>query len=74
MNWDLLLNEHRIIRQGRDSIALGCVENDGNPPFPERGDLKKALAGIPGHGQGNDSTRMFKVLLSHDPTHWRRKV
>ena len=74
MNWDLLLNEHRIIRQGRDSIALVGVENDGKPPFPERGDLKKALAGIPGYGQGNDSTRMFKVLLSHDPTHWRRKV
>lgn len=74
MNWDLLLNEHRIIRQGRDSIALVGVENDGKPPFPERGDLKKALAGIPGYGQGKDSTRMFKVLLSHDPTHWRRKV
>ena len=74
MNWDLLLNEHRIIRQGRDSIALVGVENDGKPPFPERGDLKKALAGIPGYGQGNDSTHMFKVLLSHDPTHWRRKV
>ena len=57
MNWDLLLNEHRIIRQGRDSIALVGVENDGKPPFPERGDLKKALAGIPGYGQGNDSTR-----------------
>ena len=55
------------------STVLG-VENDGKPPFPERGDLKKALAGIPGYGQGNDSTRMFKVLLSHDPTHWRRKV
>lgn len=64
MNWDLLLNEHRIIRQGRDSIALVGVENDGKPPFPERGDLKKALAGIPGYGQGNDSTHMFKVLLS----------
>lgn len=43
MNWDLLLNEHRIIRQGRDSIALVGVENDGKPPFPERGDLKKAF-------------------------------
>lgn len=74
MNWDLLLNEHRIIHQGRDSIVLVGVENDGKPPFPERGDLKKALDGLPGYGANNDSTRIFKVLLSHDPTHWRRKV
>jgi predicted MPP superfamily phosphohydrolase len=41
------------------------VENSGKPPFPDRGDLPKALQGTDG---------MFKVLLSHDPTHWRRKV
>lgn len=73
--WDMLLNEHRIIRHGNDSIALVGVENDGKPPFPERGNLKKALKGIPGYGTHTDSSpRMFKVLLSHDPTHWRRKV
>lgn len=75
MGWDMLLNEHRIIRRGNDSIALVGVENDGKPPFPERGDLKKALKGIPGFGNASEgSSRMFKVLLSHDPTHWRRKV
>ncbi len=74
MKWDLLMNEHRVIRQGGDSIALVGVENDGEPPFPERGDLGKALAGIPGRGQGSGPAHMFKVLLSHDPTHWRRKV
>ncbi len=74
MGWDLLLNERRVIRRGNDSIALVGVENDGKPPFPERGDLKKALAGLPGAGQGRGSARLFKVLLSHDPTHWRRKV
>ena len=42
MGWDLLLNEHRVVRQGRDSIVVVGVENDGKPPFPERGDLKKA--------------------------------
>lgn len=73
--WDMLLNEHRIIRRGNDSIALVGVENDGKPPFPERGNLKKALKGIPGYGTNTGSSpRMFKVLLSHDPTHWRRKV
>lgn len=65
MGWHVLMNENRIIRRGADSIALVGVENSGNPPFPNRGDLPKALKGTEG---------MFKVLLSHDPTHWRRNV
>lgn len=65
MGWQMLLNENRIIRRGNDSIALVGVENSGNPPFPDLGDLPKALRGTDG---------MFKVLLSHDPTHWRREV
>ena len=63
---DLLLNENRIIRHGGDSIAIVGVENDGLPPFPERGDLVKAQRGLP--------DGIFKILMSHDPTHWRRKV
>ncbi len=74
MGWDLLLNEHRIIRRGADSIAIIGVENDGKPPFPERGDLQKALHPLPGYKPVKDEHRMFKVLLSHDPSHWRRKV
>ena len=75
MGWDMLMNEHRIIRRGPDSIAIVGVENDGKPPFPARGDLKKALKGIPGYGAPDGSgPRMFKILLSHDPTHWRRSV
>ena len=61
----MLQNDHRIIYKGTDSIAVVGVENSGKPPFPDRGDLPKALQGTDG---------MFKVLLSHDPTHWRRKV
>lgn len=64
--WNLLLNENRIIRRGNDSIFVVGSENDGLPPFPAKGDLKKALKGIPANA--------FKVLLSHDPTQWRRKV
>lgn len=64
--WNLLLNENRIIRRGNDSIFVVGSENDGLPPFPAKGDLKKALKGIPSNA--------FKVLLSHDPTQWRRKV
>lgn len=62
----LLLNENRILRRGTDSLALVGVENDGLPPFPARGDLSKAQAGLP--------DGIFKILMSHDPTHWRRKV
>lgn len=65
MGWDVLLNEHRILRRGNDSIALVGVENSGNPPFPDYADLPRALKGTEG---------LFKVLLSHDPTHWRRSV
>ncbi len=75
MGWKLLLNEHHIIRKGSDSIAIIGVENDGKPPFPERGDLKKAMNGISGYGKTDAETSgLFKILLSHDPTHWHRKV
>lgn len=66
MGWRLLLNENHIIRRGADSIAIVGVENDGRPPFPSRGNLNKAQQGL--------SSGCFKVLLSHDPTHWRRRV
>lgn len=65
MGWDILLNENRILHRKNDSIALVGVENSGNPPFPDYADMPKALKGTEG---------MFKVLLSHDPTHWRRSV
>lgn len=64
--WHLLLNEHHIVRRGADSLVIAGVENDGLPPFPSLGDLPKTLKGVqPG---------CFTVLLSHDPTHWRRAV
>ncbi len=66
MGWRLLLNDHVVIRRGGDSIAVIGVENDGKPPFPQRGDLPRAQRGVEQAG--------FKVLLSHDPTHWHRRV
>ena len=66
IGWKLLLNEHTLIRKGDDSIAVLGVENDGRPPFPSLGDLSKAQEGL--------SSACFKILLSHDPSHWRRKV
>lgn len=65
MGWQVLVNDHRIIRRGNDSIAIVGVENSGRPPFPDRADLPRAQKGTEG---------MFKILLSHDPTHWRRNV
>ena len=66
MGWDLLLNDHRMVSRGAAQIALVGVENTGKPPFPEIGDLKGAIAGIP---EGT-----FIILLSHDPSHWRMEV
>ena len=66
MGWTLLLNENILVRHGIDSIAIVGVENDGRPPFPALGDLSKAQKGL--------DRSCFKVLLSHDPTHWRRNV
>ncbi len=65
MGWKLLNNEHAIIRHKEDSIALIGVENDGEPPFSQLADLKKATKG---------TEHMFRILLSHNPTHWRREV
>ena len=65
MGWKLLNNEHVILHQGNDSIALIGVENEGEPPFSQHGDLPKAMQGTEG---------MFQLLLSHNPTHWRREV
>ncbi|MDR3059481.1 MAG: metallophosphoesterase [Prevotella sp.] len=66
MGWTLLLNDHTFLRKGNDSIALIGVENEGMPPFPQYADLPKAMRGT--------ETSPFKILLSHDPTHWRREV
>lgn len=65
MGWKLLNNAHDIIYHQGDSIALIGVENDGEPPFSQFADLAKAAKGTDG---------MFRILLSHNPTHWRREV
>lgn len=66
MGWDLLLNENRIIARGGDTLAVVGVENiSASPAFPSTGDLAKAMAGTEG---------AWRILLSHDPTHWERDV
>ncbi|WP_339838646.1 metallophosphoesterase [uncultured Maribacter sp.] len=66
MGFDLLLNEHRYLRKGDDRIALVGVENWGKGGFKKAGDLKKAASQI----DEND----FKILMSHDPSHWEMEV
>jgi predicted MPP superfamily phosphohydrolase len=66
MNFDLLLNESRYLRKGDDKLALIGVENWGRGGFKKAGDLKKATKDI----HKDD----FKILLSHDPSHWEDVV
>lgn len=66
MGWTLLNNENIRLRQRIDSIVVIGVENWGEPPFHQYGDLKKS------YPQLNDSC--FKLLLSHNPEHWRLEV
>ncbi|MEJ7558890.1 MAG: metallophosphoesterase [Pedobacter sp.] len=65
LGYKLLLDEHVEIHKGNEKIVLAGVENWGIG-FGERGDLKKALSGT--------ATDAFKVLLSHDPSHWEAEV
>lgn len=66
MGWRLLLNETMMLHRGNDSIALIGVENVGDPPFKNYGDLHKAYPTL------SDST--FKVLLTHNPAHWTQEI
>jgi hypothetical protein len=65
IGFKLLLDEHVYLEKGNDKIVLAGVENWGIG-FGERGDLNAALKGT--------STQEFKVLLSHDPSHFDEQV
>lgn len=66
LGWHQLMNEHHVVSHGMASIAVIGVENPGQPPFTNRSNLKKAMKGL--------NPDMFKILLSHDPHHWRKEV
>lgn len=73
MGWHLLNNEAVWIHNGGDSILLIGVENWGEPPFPQYGDLNMAIPEVQQDGPyQNDSN--YKLLLSHNPEHWNREV
>jgi predicted MPP superfamily phosphohydrolase len=65
LGYRLLLDEHVEIKKNGEKIILAGVENWGLG-FGERGDLNKALKNV--------NPEDFKILLSHDPTHWEAQV
>jgi uncharacterized protein len=65
IGFNLMLNEHKYIQKGNDKIALVGVENWG-VKFKKAGDLHKASEGL--------TKEEFKILMSHDPSHWDAEV
>tara|TARA_R110002074_G_scaffold91459_1_gene200033 strand:+ start:5372 stop:6595 length:1224 start_codon:yes stop_codon:yes gene_type:complete len=65
IGFDLLCNENRYIEKEGQKIALIGLENWGKN-FKQAGDLSKASQGI--------SKEDFKILMSHDPSHWDAEV
>jgi predicted MPP superfamily phosphohydrolase len=67
LGWHLLLNEHVVLERGGEKIALVGVENWGDRGrFPKYGRIDEALAGT--------ENIPFKILLSHDPSHFETQV
>lgn len=66
MGFELLCNENRYVEKGNEKIAIVGVENWGKGGFQKKGDLKKASENL--------SKEDFKILMSHDPSHWDVQV
>lgn len=66
MGWRLLDDGNITIKSGGDSISVIGVQNiSANRQFHSDGNLQKAMEG---------AEAPFKILVSHDPTHWRQEV
>ncbi|SOE22200.1 hypothetical protein SAMN06298216_2649 [Spirosomataceae bacterium TFI 002] len=66
MGWDLLLDEHRSIKVDNEEIGILGIQNWGAGGFAKYGNLEKAIT--------NTDNFPVKLLLSHDPSHWREQV
>jgi hypothetical protein len=66
MGFSVLLNETHFLEKNGQRLALVGVENWGKGGFKKAGDLDKAVQQV-----AKDD---FKILLSHDPSHWEEKV
>lgn len=66
MGFKLLLNEHVLLEESGQQLAIAGVENWGKPPFPQYGNLSEALSSVP--------KDCFTMLMSHDPSHWDEEI
>ena len=67
LGWNLLMNEHVVLKRGVDEIALLGIENwSAKARFPKYGKMDKAYAG--------SESYPFKILISHDPSQWDAQV
>ena len=67
MGWRLLMNEHVALERGGEQIALIGIENwSAKARFPKYGKMSEAYPGAEKYP--------FKILMSHDPSHWDAEV
>ena len=67
LGWRLLMNEHVALEKEGEKIALLGIENwSAKARFPKYGKMENAYAGT--------AKYPFKILMSHDPSHWRAEV
>lgn len=67
IGWRLLMNEHVALKRGDDAIALLGIENwSAKARFPKHGRMDLAYPGTEKYP--------FKILMSHDPSHWDAEV
>lgn len=67
MGWRLLMNEHVVLEKGGQEIALIGIENwSAKARFPKHGKMWEAYPGAEKYP--------FKILMSHDPSHWDAEV
>lgn len=66
MGWDLLMNENRRLKVDGEEIGILGIENWGMGRFPKYGKMELA--------HQNTQDLPVKLLLSHDPSHWRGEV
>jgi len=67
LGWKLLMNEHVIFERNSEKIAVIGIENwSAKARFPKYGKMPQAYAGV--------ENIPFKILMSHDPSHWDAEV
>jgi uncharacterized protein len=67
LGWRLMMDEHVELERNGDKIGLIGIQNwSAKAHFPRYGNMKKAYVGAEKYP--------FKILISHDPSHWDAQV